>query len=66
MRAVLPNDAIVAAVGGITPDTMSGYQKAGANSFGLGSALFKPSYDLSELQTRAQSFVTAFNKGKAG
>ena len=63
MRAVLPKDAIVAVVGGITPDTMGDYRKAGANSFGLGSALFKPTYGLSELQTRAQSFVSAFEKG---
>lgn len=60
MRAVLPKDAIVAAVGGITPDTMADYRAAGANSFGLGSALFKPSYDLAELKQRAEAFVTAF------
>ena len=63
MRAVLPKDAQVAVVGGITPETMGDYRRAGANGFGLGSALFKPSYDLSELQTRAQSFVTAFERG---
>lgn len=63
MRAVLPKDAIVAVVGGITPETMGDYRMAGANSFGLGSALFKPSYDLSNLQVRAQAFVTAFAKG---
>jgi len=63
MRAVLPKDAVVAVVGGITPETMGDYRMAGANGFGLGSALFKPSYELSELQTRAQSFVTAFENG---
>ena len=63
MRAVLPKHAVVAVVGGITPDTMGDYRKAGANGFGLGSALFKPTYSLSELQTRARSFVTAFEKG---
>ncbi len=66
MRAVLPKDAVVAAVGGITPETMADYQKAGANSFGLGSALFKPSYDLSELRSRAEGFVSAFENGEIG
>ena len=53
---------MVAVVGGITPETMDDYRSAGANSFGLGSALFKPTYDLKELRMRAQAFVTAFKK----
>ena len=64
MRAVLPKDALLAVVGGITPETMNDYRKAGADSFGLGSALFKPSYDMSELKVRSETFVTAFEKGK--
>ena len=65
MRAVLPKDAVVAVVGGITPETMDDYRQAGADSFGLGSALFKPSYGLPELQKRAEAFVTAFENGKS-
>jgi 2-dehydro-3-deoxyphosphogalactonate aldolase len=60
IRAVLPADAIVAAVGGITPETMASYVTAGANSFGLGSALFKPEYDLDDLSKRANAFVAAY------
>lgn len=62
MRAVLPKDAIVAAVGGINPENMRIYVDAGANSFGLGSALFKPSYDMPELKQRAVAFVEAFKE----
>lgn len=62
MRAVLPKDAVVAAVGGITPETMRTYSEAGANSFGLGSALFKPSYSVEEIGKRAQSFVAAYRE----
>ena len=65
MRAVLPKDAVVAVVGGITPETMDDYRQAGADSFVLGSALFKPSYGLTELQKRAEAFVTAFENGKS-
>lgn len=61
MRAVLPKDAIVAAVGGITPETMLDYKRVGTNSFGLGSALFKPSYSMAELGQRARAFTSAFN-----
>lgn len=56
MRAVLPTDAVVAAVGGITPDTMASYHGAGVNGFGLGSALFKPDYTLEDVSTRALAF----------
>lgn len=62
MRAVLPKNAIVAAVGGIAPDTMSDYLKAGANSFGLGSALYKPGYDMAELGQRARAFVQSYRE----
>lgn len=62
LRAVLPRDAMVAAVGGITPETMGPYLDAGANSFGLGSALFKPDYDLAEVHRRARAFVQALER----
>lgn len=60
LRAVLPDEAQVAVVGGITPDTMSPYVKAGANGFGLGSALYKPGYALDEIRQRAEAFVAAW------
>ena len=59
IRAVLPGDTRIAAVGGITPDNMSGYVDTGVNGFGLGSALFKPSYSMPELRKRAAAFVEA-------
>jgi 2-dehydro-3-deoxyphosphogalactonate aldolase len=62
LRAVLPKDALVAAVGGITPQTMADYLGAGANSFGLGSALFKPEYDLQDIERRATAFVRAYRE----
>jgi len=64
MRAVLPTDTKTAVVGGITPDKMNEYVNAGANGFGLGSALFKPEYDMAELQQRAEAFISEFNRLK--
>lgn len=60
MRAVLPSDAVVAAVGGITTDTMASYHDAGVNGFGLGSALFKPGYTLDDIAKRAHGFAKAW------
>jgi len=62
MRAVLPKDAIIAAVGGITPETMPPYLAAGVNGFGLGSALFKPDYEIEEIDHRAKAFVEAIKR----
>jgi 2-dehydro-3-deoxyphosphogalactonate aldolase len=67
LRAVLPRDARIAAVGGITPPDMVAYRAAGTDGFGLGSALFKPDYDLPEIAARARSFMAALRDlGPAG
>jgi len=59
MRAVLPADVPLLPVGGITPDNMGSYLNAGANGFGLGSALYKPGQSAQEVSTAAQRFVKA-------
>lgn len=59
MRAVLPEGALVAAVGGIKPEDMAAYRSAGTDAFGLGSALFKPDYSLEDIASRAQTFFFA-------
>lgn len=61
LRAVLPPSARLAAVGGVTPETMKDYATAGVDCFGLGSALFKPSYATDDIARRAAAFVAAFD-----
>lgn len=56
MHAVLPPSAVIIIVGGITPSIMAEYYNAGVKGFGLGSALFKPEYDGSEIAKRANVF----------
>lgn len=64
MRAVLPKDLPVLAVGGITPEGMAPYLEAGANGFGLGGALFKPGLSADEVGARAHAFIDALAKLK--
>jgi 2-dehydro-3-deoxyphosphogalactonate aldolase len=59
MRAVLPKDLRVLPVGGITPDNMDPWRDAGANGFGLGSALYKVGLTAAEVGARAKAFVSA-------
>jgi 2-dehydro-3-deoxyphosphogalactonate aldolase len=59
LRAVLPADAWVLPVGGITPENMAAYRKAGANGFGIGSALYKPGMTAQEVANNALKFIAA-------
>lgn len=59
IRAVLPADALLLPVGGITPGNMAAYLAAGANGFGIGSALYKPGVDPAMLRERALDFMAA-------
>ncbi|HZH09691.1 MAG TPA: 2-dehydro-3-deoxy-6-phosphogalactonate aldolase [Microvirga sp.] len=59
-RAVLPKDTIVLPVGGIKPDNMKPYVEAGANGFGLGSALFTPGMSVEEIGRNARAFASAW------
>lgn len=56
IRAVLPPAAHVIPVGGITPETLAPYWQAGANGFGLGSALYKAGMGASEVADNARRF----------
>lgn len=60
MRAVLPKDLRLLPVGGIAPDNMGPYVKAGATGFGLGSALYSPGLSAAEVAVRARAFVQAW------
>ena len=60
LRAVLPKDAALMPVGGITPNNMAAYRTAGASGFGLGSALYAPGRSAAQVQEMAQAFVRAW------
>jgi 2-dehydro-3-deoxyphosphogalactonate aldolase len=62
-RAVLPRDLWLLPVGGITPESMAAYLAAGANGFGLGSALYQRGMSAAAVAARAGRFVAAFRGG---
>ncbi|HEX7387359.1 MAG TPA: 2-dehydro-3-deoxy-6-phosphogalactonate aldolase [Castellaniella sp.] len=59
-RAVMPKRIGLMPVGGITPDSMGAYLRAGASGFGLGGGLFKPQMTLDEVAHRAGQYVGAW------
>ena len=62
IRAVLPVSVRLLPVGGITPDSMAAYRAAGANGFGLGSALFRPGMAVDDISDRARRFVQSWSQ----
>jgi 2-dehydro-3-deoxyphosphogalactonate aldolase len=61
-RAVLPKDTLLIPTGGVTPDNVAAYRAAGADGFGIGSALYKPGMSRDELAQRAAAFVAAIRQ----
>ncbi|MDR5737515.1 MULTISPECIES: 2-dehydro-3-deoxy-6-phosphogalactonate aldolase [unclassified Caballeronia] len=56
-RAVIAKDVPLVPVGGISPDNMGPFLTAGANGFGLGSALYKPGQGVKVTALHAKAFV---------
>lgn len=63
-RAVFPKELALLPVGGITPDNMGPYVAAGANGFGLGSALYKPGLSAAQVSANAQAFAAGWQATK--
>ena len=60
LRAVLPPEVLLLPVGGIAPHAMAAYRAAGADGFGIGSAVYKPGMDAHAVGVAAQAFVDAW------
>jgi 2-dehydro-3-deoxyphosphogalactonate aldolase len=61
MRAVLPRDVNVGAVGGVSEKDFPAYLAAGVSVFGLGSSLFKPGMQPDEVGERARAAVAGWD-----
>ncbi len=59
-RSVLPKEIQLFPVGGITPERISPYRRAGADGFGVGGALYKPGASAAEVERAARAFVAAW------
>jgi 2-dehydro-3-deoxyphosphogalactonate aldolase len=61
-RSVLPKATPLFPVGGVTPERIAPYRRAGANGFGIGSALYKPGVSAEAVGRAARAFVKAWNE----
>lgn len=66
LRAVLPRDTPVYAVGGAGADNFAAWIEAGADGFGIGTALYTPGLSPAEVSARAVEIVTAYDAAITG
>jgi 2-dehydro-3-deoxyphosphogalactonate aldolase len=63
-RAVIPASVPILPVGGIAPASMAAYIAAGADGFGLGSALYRSGDGAKKVAEAAAAFLAAWRKIK--
>jgi 2-dehydro-3-deoxyphosphogalactonate aldolase len=61
LRAVLPKETVVGAVGGVSEADFATYAKAGVTAFGLGSSLYKPGMTVADVAARAKAAAIAYD-----
>ncbi|MCG7520016.1 2-dehydro-3-deoxy-6-phosphogalactonate aldolase [Ruegeria sp. Ofav3-42] len=62
LRPVLPTGTLVYAVGGAGPENFAEWIEAGADGFGIGSALFKPGMAVADVADRANRIIAAYDE----
>lgn len=62
VKAVLPPDSPVYAVGGIGAEDFADWLAAGAAGFGMGTSIYKPGFTPAEVTARARDLVTAYEE----
>ena len=61
IRAVLPPEIEVGAVGGVSEKDFDAYAATGIRTFGMGSSLYAPGMDAGEVRKRAKATIAAYD-----
>lgn len=61
IRAILPPELVIAAVGGVSDKNFAEYTNAGIKAFGLGTSIYKPGMTVAEVAERAKATILAYD-----
>jgi 2-dehydro-3-deoxyphosphogalactonate aldolase len=61
IRAILPPELTIAAVGGVSDKNFADYTNAGIMAFGLGTSIYKPGMTAAEVAERAKVTIYAYD-----
>lgn len=61
IRAVLPDDIEIGAVGGVSEKDFADYAAAGVRTFGLGSSLYAPGASADDVRHKAKAIIAAYD-----
>ncbi len=61
VKAVLPKNTVLAAVGGVGEGSFSAYLQKGVTGFGIGGSLYKPGRSIEDISSIAKGLVTALD-----
>jgi 2-dehydro-3-deoxyphosphogalactonate aldolase len=62
IRAVLPKELVIAAVGGVSDANFGEYINGGITAFGLGSSLYKPGMTAAEVVAKGRITIEAYDR----
>jgi 2-dehydro-3-deoxyphosphogalactonate aldolase len=62
MRAVLPADTAIYAVGGAGPGNFAEWRSAGITGFGIGTALYQPGHSVAQVSAAAIEIARAYDR----
>ncbi|WP_404934586.1 2-dehydro-3-deoxy-6-phosphogalactonate aldolase [Nitratireductor sp. L15S-10] len=66
IKAILPRDAVVCAVGGVSDVTLAEYFGIGVRAFGLGTGLYRPGDAVDTVRARARKTVKTYDRALSG
>ena len=61
LRTILPPDAVVGVVGGVSDKNFDAYSAGGIRTFGLGSSLYRPGMSAREVRETALASIAAYD-----
>ncbi|MBA4491693.1 2-dehydro-3-deoxy-6-phosphogalactonate aldolase [Paracoccus sp. S1E-3] len=64
IMTVLPKGTVVGAVGGVGPDNMAEYMRAGITTFGMGTSVYRPGDGIAEVREKARALIAAYDRAR--